>query len=132
MMISQPTPPPIPVTTLADRIKTWPMLAAHRFEHIEAVLISFEERLAALEPKTALGGKSIFASEEANPAALVPLSKPVPIPVPLPPIPEPSILPAPSYAQSETFTGKSIFAPPAQPSGTGGSPPPTIFAPAKI
>jgi hypothetical protein len=149
-MISEPTHPLVPVTTLADRMKIWPMLAAHQLEEIKTVLLAFEERLNALEPKT---GKSIFAPGT-NPDVKPPLfSKPVPIPVPLAPIPEPSVLPAPSYAQSDTFSGKSIFAPPVAPSplaagmpGTPAqtgiipnpvqpsqlaSPGPTIFAPAK-
>jgi hypothetical protein len=119
-MISQPIPPPIPVVTLADRIKTWPMLAAHRFEEVEAVLLSLEARLTALEPKQ--GGKSIFAPAIGTIGVVpprtppfVPISPPVPIPGPLAPIPEPSVLPtAESYAQSEAFAGKSIFAPPTQ------------------
>jgi hypothetical protein len=146
-MISQPNPAPVPVITLADKIKTWPMLAAHRFEEIEAVLLSFEARLIALEPKSS--GKSIFATSTgtAGTAPFVPISPPVPIPVPLAPIPEPSVLPtAASYAQSEAFAGKSIFAPANTQSSQGDlnqphlypSPPvqsgipiqPTIFAPA--
>jgi hypothetical protein len=116
-MISQPIPPPIPVVTLADRIKTWPMLAAHRFEEVEAVLLSLEARLTALEPKQA--GNSIFAPAKPEVkvklAPFVPISPPVPIPGPLAPIPEPSVLPtAESYTQSEAFAGKSIFAPPTQ------------------
>ena len=69
---------------LTERMKNWPMLATHRLDEVEAVLLSFEERLTALEPKK---------------------------------------VEKPSFAQSETFAGKSIFAPP--------DTPPTIFAPAK-
>jgi hypothetical protein len=96
-MIPSETKPP--VMTLAEKMKRWPMLAAHRFEELETELLLMEERLTALEPK----------KMEAKP----------------------------SFAQSETFTGKSIFAPaiskPVMSSAplTGGSPPPTIFAPAK-
>lgn len=36
---------------LAEKMKSWPMLAAHRMAEIEAVLLSFDARLAALEPK---------------------------------------------------------------------------------
>jgi len=38
------------MTDLADKMKHWPILAAHRMTEIEAVLLSFDERLAALEP----------------------------------------------------------------------------------
>ena len=69
---------------LTERMKNWPMLATHRLDEVEAVLLSFEERLTALEPKK-----------------------------------------AETFAKSETFAGKSIFAPPVQSSS------PTIFAPAK-
>jgi len=134
-------------------MKTWPILAAHRMEEIEKVLLSFEARLNMLQPKTG-GQKSIFAPSasaglddpyhgQPRSAPFVPIPPAGPIPAQPTPLPEPSVLPAPgSYAQSEQFAGKSIFAPPSSavdayhqqlgapnPAGTLGSPSPTIFAP---
>ena len=36
---------------LSERMKHWPALTVHRVAEIEATLVSFEERLTALEPK---------------------------------------------------------------------------------
>jgi hypothetical protein len=51
------------MTDLADKMKHWPILAAHRMTEIEAVLLSFEERLAALEPPV----EAVPPEEEPNP-----------------------------------------------------------------
>jgi hypothetical protein len=148
MAIYQPPPPPVPVISLEDRIKTWPILAVHRMEEIEKVLLSFEERLNALGPKIG-GQKSIFAPStstsasaglddpyhvQPKPAPFMPISPPVPLPAQPTPIPEPSVLPTRvSYGQTEQFAGKSIFAPaqPAQFTGVQQDPVPP-YTPAGI
>lgn len=75
---------------LSERMKHWPALTVHRVAEIEATLVSFEERLTALEPKKA-------EVKEVKPAPFVPISSFEPIPAPPAPIPEPSVLPATQF-----------------------------------
>jgi hypothetical protein len=69
---------------LAEKIKNWPILAVHRFTEIEAILLSFEARLTALEPKKA------EVKVESNP----PFVPPIPI-GPAPPFVPPVVTPTP-------------------------------------
>jgi hypothetical protein len=70
---------------LAEKIKTWPVLALHRFEALEKELIALEERVTALEPKKVEPKK-----EEAKlytppappaPSPLMPMNTPKPDPL---------------------------------------------------
>jgi hypothetical protein len=69
-------------------MRHWPALTVHRVAEIEAILVSMEERLTALEPKKEV-------KPEVKPAPFVPISSFPPVPAATAPIPEPSTLPGP-------------------------------------
>lgn len=89
---------------LSEKMKAWPMLAAHRFGEIEAVLLSLEARLTALEPK----------QEEKKPEPVAEVKPLVPTPVaPAPIVPDPVlanpfVTPAVTAAEPNPLEGVKI------------------------